>query len=251
MKKILLALLCAALIIPALAPASEEGAKLDKANIDPTNLTDLRAGAKYFVNYCMGCHSIKYMSYERMAKDLKLTKQQVFDNLMFSWTKKKKLGNYMTIAMRPQLAEKWFGNAPPDLSVISRSRGVDWLYTYLRSFYLDKSRPWGVNNVVFPKVAMPDVLWQLQGYQKAKFKEVSDPDGTKRQVFDGFEPATTGTMTPDKFDQAVRQLVTFLAYVGEPGKQQLHRLGVWVILFLVVFTIIAYALKKEYWKDIH
>jgi ubiquinol-cytochrome c reductase cytochrome c1 subunit len=250
MKKILLAFICAALVIPAVVSAAEEGAKLDKVDIDLGNKDALRRGAKYFVNYCMGCHSLKFESYSRLAKDLGLTKKQVFDNLMFSWSGKQRLGDHMTIAMPPAEAEKWFGKAPPDLTLSSRNRGVDWLYTYLRSFYLDPSRPTGVNNVVFPKVGMPDVLWQLQGFQKAKFKEV-DANGTKAEVFESFEPATKGTMTPDQFDQAVRDLVTFLAYVGEPGKQQLHRTGVWVILFLIIFTAIAYALKREYWKDVH
>lgn len=251
MKKIVLAFIYAALLLPMLASASEEGAALDKANIDLHNTASLRRGAKYFVNYCSGCHSLKFESYQRLAKDLKLSKQEVYDNLMFSWGKKKKIGSYMKIAMPPESAAKWFGTAPPDLSVVSRSRGVDWLYTYLRGFYLDKSRPLGVNNIAFPKVGMPDVLWQLQGFQKASFKQVVDKDGTKREVFEGFQPVTKGSMTPDQYDQAVRDLVTFLAYVGEPGKLELHRVGIWVILFLVIFTAIAYALKKEYWKDIH
>jgi ubiquinol-cytochrome c reductase cytochrome c1 subunit len=157
----------------------------------------------------------------------------------------------MTVTMDPKDAKRWFGNPPPDLSVIARARGVDWLYTYLRSFYKDDSRPWGVNNAVFKDVAMPDVLWELQGLQAANKEKIVDKDGTEREVITGFKLIEKGKLTPKQYDAAVHDLVTFLAYLGEPSKLQRLALGKWVILFLAIFLVIVYLLKKEYWKDIH
>ena len=241
MKKLIIALLLGA--APLLAQAAGGGVHLDAADIDMNDKASLQRGARLFVNYCMGCHSAKFQRYNRMAKDLGLSEEQVKENLMFTTDK---IGDTMEIAMKPQDAEKWFGVAPPDLSVIARARGTDWLYTYLRSFYIDESRPFGVNNIVFPDVGMPNVLWQLQGTQKALF---ADLDGHK--IFEGFELVEPGTMSPGEFDRSMRDLTAFLSYVGEPIQMERRAMGKWVLLFIAVFFVLAYLLKKEYWKDVH
>ncbi|MCP4287984.1 MAG: cytochrome c1 [Gammaproteobacteria bacterium] len=240
MKKLIVGFLLAT--IPLLGMASG-GAHLDDADIDMGDQASLQRGAKYFVNYCLSCHSAKYQRYNRTAKDLGLSEDEVKENLMFTT---EKIGETMDIAMDPQDANTWFGVIPPDLSVISRARGVDWLYTYLRSFYIDESRPFGVNNIVFPDVGMPHVMWKLQGTQKAVFK---DHDGQK--VFEKFELVSPGTMSLEEFDVAMRDLTAFLSYVGEPIQMERKRIGVWVLLFIAVFFVLAYLLKKEYWKDVH
>lgn len=241
MKKLIVAFLLA--VVPMISSAAGGGAHLDDADIDLGDQASLQRGAKYFVNYCLSCHSAKYQRYNRTARDLGLTEEEVKENLMFTTDK---IGETMTIAMDPQDAEAWFGVAPPDLSVIARARGVDWLYTYLRSFYVDDTRPFGVNNIVFPDVGMPHVMWQLQGMQKANFEEV---DG--QQVFKGFEQVTPGTLSPEEFDVATRDLTAFLSYVGEPIQMERKRIGVYVLIFIAVFFVLAYLLKKEYWKDVH
>ena len=245
MKKLIFAILLAA--APLLGLASE-GPHLEDANIDLGDQASLQRGAKYFANYCLSCHSAKYERFNRMATDLGLTDDEVIKNLMFVTDK---IGNPMTIAMPTDKATAWFGNPPPDLSVISRARGVNYIYSYLRSFYLDEKRPFGVNNTVFPDVAMPDVLWQLQGTQKAVYKTEKDSAGHDTQVFDRFEPVTPGKLSPEEFDQVARDLTAFLAYVGEPIQMERRQLGIWVLLFIAVFFVFAYLLKKEYWKDIH
>lgn len=245
MKKLIFAILLAA--APMLGLASE-GAHLEDANIDLGDQASLQRGAKYFVNYCLSCHSAKYERFNRMAKDLGLTEDEVSKNLMFVTDK---IGNTMEIAMPTDKATAWFGNPPPDLSVITRARGVDYIYTYLRSFYLDSKRPFGVNNTVFPDVAMPNVLWQLQGTQKAVYKMEKDTAGHDTEVFDHFEPVTPGKLSPEEFDQVARDLTAFLTYVGEPIQMERRQLGVWVLLFIAVFFVLAYLLKKEYWKDVH
>ena len=241
MKKLIIALLLGA--APLLAQAAGGGVHLDAADIDMNDKASLQRGARFFVNYCMGCHSAKFQRYNRMAKDLGLSEEQVKENLMFTTDK---IGDTMEIAMKPQDAEKWFGVAPPDLSVIARARGTDWLYTYLRSFYIDESRPFGVNNIVFPDVGMPNVLWQLQGTQKALF---ADLDGHK--IFEGFELVEPGTMSPAEFDRSMRDLTAFLSYISEPIQMERRAMGKWVLLFIAVFFVLAYLLKKEYWKDVH
>jgi ubiquinol-cytochrome c reductase cytochrome c1 subunit len=234
-------------IIPVLSLAAEEGVHLDKANIDPDNQQSLQRGARLFVNYCQSCHSAGLMRYERMGKDLGIDEKLVSENLMFTGGR---VGDLMTVATNPEDAKEWFGTVPPDLSVIARARGVDWLYTYLRSFYLDPSRVTGVNNLVFPDVGMPDVLWELQGWQKPVITTEKDPDGTERKVIN-LELVTPGLLSPQEFDRAVRDLVNFLDYMAEPGKHDRQALGVKVILFLLVFLVVAYLMKKEFWKDVH
>ncbi len=246
MKKLIVAFLLAA--APLLALAAGEGPHLDDANIDLSDQASLQRGAKYFVNYCLSCHSAKYQRYNRMAKDLGLTEQEVIDNLMFTTDK---IGDTMNIAMTVEQGTAWFGNPPPDLSVLIRARGVDYIYTYLRSFYLDETRPFGVNNTVFPDVGMPHVLWELQGTQKAVYKVEKDAAGHDVEVFDRFEPVTPGHLSAEEYDQVARDLTAFMSYIGEPIQMERKRLGIWVLLFIAVFFVLAYLLKKEYWKDIH
>ena len=246
MKKYLLSVLL--LVAPALVAASGGGIHLDKANIDPTNKESLQRGARTFVNYCMGCHSAKYQRYNRLGRDLGISDEDIIDNLMFTG---ERTGDLMDIAMTKEMGKKWFGAAPPDLTLVARVRGTDWLYTYLRTFYQDDSRPFGVNNRVFSKVGMPNVLWELQGTQKAVYETVVDDDGHEHQVLEGVELEEAGSQTPAEFDRTVRDLVNFLDYMGEPIKLERQSLGIKVMLFLFVFFIIAYLLKKEYWKDIH
>ena len=245
MKTLILALV---LFMPgALLAAGGGDVHLDSADIDLNDEAALQRGAKYFVNYCLNCHSASYMRYQKMTA-LGLTEEQIEDNLMFAGDK---VGGLMTIAMKPGDAEKWFGAAPPDLTLTARLRGEDWLYTYLRSFYADPSRPFGVNNVVFPSVGMPHVLWELQGVQHAVWEETTGPDGEPHKAIKGLELVEQGTMSAEEYDQAVRDMVTYLSWLGEPMQQERKRLGIWVLLFLAVFTVIAYFLKKEYWKDVH
>jgi len=236
------------LVSPAFALASAGGAHLDNANIDPTNKDSLQRGAKTFVNYCMGCHSAKYQRYNRLARDLGISEEDVMENLMFTG---EKTGDQMDIAMTGAMGKKWFGAAPPDLTLVARVRGVDWLYSYLRTFYQDDSRPFGVNNQVFSNVGMPNVLWQLQGVQKPVYKTETDDEGHEHQILEGLEIVEAGTQSAEEFDRTVRDLVNFLAYMGEPVKLERQSLGIKVLLFLLLFFVVAYLLKKEYWKDVH
>jgi ubiquinol-cytochrome c reductase cytochrome c1 subunit len=236
-------LLCLGLAGTALA---EGEAKLDSANTNFMNMPSLQRGAKYFVNYCLGCHSAKYVRYNRLAEDLQITGQQLVDNLMFTGEHP---SDTMANAMRPEDATRWFGVAPPDLSLIARSRGTDYLYTYLRGFYVDPSRQTGANNVVLRGTAMPAVLWELQGPQRAVFH--ADPEHPGQQVFERFEQIRPGQLSAAQFDEMVRDIVNFLDYIGEPIKRDREALGIRVIGFLLVFLLIAYLLKKEIWKDVH
>jgi ubiquinol-cytochrome c reductase cytochrome c1 subunit len=216
---------------------------LDVANNNVANTASLQRGAKYFVNYCFGCHSAKYVRYNRLAQDLQLSEQQLIDNLMFT-------GEFpfdtMGNAIRPDDSERWFGISPPDLSLIARSRGTDYIYTFLRSFYAAPERPTGVDNVVLPGTAMPHVLWQLQGTQRAVF--ATDEHGV--ESLERFDLARPGELGVEEFDTVVRDIVNFLDYIGEPIKRQRQQLGSRVIGFLLVFLLIAYMLKKEIWKDV-
>jgi ubiquinol-cytochrome c reductase cytochrome c1 subunit len=236
--------------MPVLAMAS--GAlHLDAANNDLTDQASLQRGAKYFVNYCMGCHSAKYVRYEKVAEGTGLTIDEVKDNFIFS--DKGKIGDQMISSMDPDDAARWFGTAIPDLTLTARLKhnGADWIYTYLRSFYIDDSRPTGVNNMVFPDVGMPHVLSGLQGLQKANFKVETDDAGHEHKVFEGFELVQKGSMTPEEYDNMARDLTNFMVWAAEPMKLERQRLGVWVMIFLAIFFVVAYLLKKEYWKDIH
>ena len=253
-KRIILGLLLA-LGLLAGAQASGGGATLDKFPAERvTNLPALQNGARLFVNYCQNCHSANYMRYNRM-RDIGLTDEQIKNNLMFAG---KKVGDTMSIALDPVQAKDFFGAAPPDLTVIARSRagnggsGADYLYTYMRSFYRDDSTTTGWNNLVFPSVAMPHVLWELQGQQRAAFEQEKDPHDPSKShtVFKGFEPVTAGQLDAREYNEAVADLVAFMQWMAEPAQGQRVRLGVFVLLFLAVFTVIVWRLNAAFWKDV-
>jgi len=221
--------------------AASSGIHLDKAPIRLGDNASLQRGVKTFVNYCMPCHSAQAMRYNRL-EDIGLTDQQIKDNLIFTGAK---VGDAMTNSMNKEEAKKWFGAAPPDLSVISRARGADWLYTYLRGFYRDETRPTGWNNVAFDKVGMPHVLYELQGEQVLHVEKHGEHEIQKLEL------DKPGKMTPAEYDDMVADLVNYLVFMGEPVKATRMKLGVMVLLFLGLFFVVAYMLKKEYWKDIH
>ena len=246
MKKIIIALLIT--LMPALGLAAGGGVHLDKADVDLTNQASLQNGAKLFVNYCLSCHSAAYMRYNRMAKDLGLSEEQVQNNLMFAADK---VGETMTVAMPANDAKKWFGTKIPDLTVVARARGEDWLYTYLRTFYLDASRPWGVNNATFKDVGMPHVLWELEGLKQPVYEIHKDHEGNETKRIVRYEMVQAGKMSEAEYDNAVRDLVNFMVYMGEPAKLSRYNIGVWVLLFLALLFVVSYAMKKEFWKDVH
>lgn len=235
--------------------AAEGGVAWDKFPSERLNdMASLQRGAKLFVNYCLNCHPAAFMRFNRL-RDIGLTDDQIRKNLLFSG---EKVGDLMTVSMAPKDAKEWFGAAPPDLTVIARSRaggggsGADYLYTYLRGFYRDETKVTGWNNLAFPSVAMPHVLWQLQGEQRAVYEEEKDPHGSgaTHHVFKGFEQATPGLMTKAEYDGAMADLVAFMQWMGEPVQGFRVRLGIWVLLFLAVFTFIAWRLNAVYWKDV-
>jgi len=257
------------------ATVAAEGLKLLEAKPDIHDKASLQNGAKLFVNYCLSCHSLSYMRYNRMAADLGLTDKQVTENMLFAGDK---VVDEMKVALSKGSAKKWFGNPPPDLSVISRARGADWLYSYLLTFYEDSSptRPFGVNNVVFKDVGMPHALWSVQGHQRYVAEAVqgkvtaahitglaTDPNGVviKREVTldsgevlhvsDHLEVSIPGELSPGAYRGAVHDLVNFLVYAGEPSKLQRDTMGIWVLLFIAFLFILSRLLYKEYWKDVH
>jgi ubiquinol-cytochrome c reductase cytochrome c1 subunit len=227
-----------AFLLPMAAFANEH-VKLDHAPIDPSNQVSLQRGAKTFVNYCLNCHSASYMRYNRL-QDIGLTDTQIKANLLFAGDK---VGDTMTVAMPKADAKAWFGATPPDLSVEARARGADWLYSYLRGFYRDDTRPTGWNNTVYDKVAMPHVLWELQGQQVLKVNEA-----TEEHVLVLDKP---GTMSPAEYNLMVADLVNYLVFMAEPFKERDKHLGLLVLAFLGLLFGLTYALKKEFWKDIH
>ena len=235
------------LAAPAMALASGAAIHLDKAPVNVDDQESLQRGAAVFVNYCLNCHSANYMRYNRM-QDFGLTEQQIKDNLLFA---AQKPGELMKTAMRPAEAKVWFGATPPDLSVITRSRGADWVYTYLRSFYRDDTRPTGWNNVVFDKVGMPHVLQELQGHLAPVMRTETDHEGKTHQVLDHLTLVKPGKITQAEYDALVGDLVNYLAWMGEPSQAQRKNIGLAVILFLGLFYVVAFYLKREFWKDIH
>jgi len=240
MKKLLIALLFA----PLASWAAEEGYRLDRAPIDPTDLVSLQAGARTFVNYCMGCHGAEYMRYNRLT-DLGLTEQQIRDNLMFTADK---VGETMKVAMTAKQGKAWFGVAPPDLSVIARARGADWLYTYLRTFYRDPKTASGWNNLVFPNVGMPHALWTLQGEKALKL--VKTEEGGHENVEYQLTQLSKGAQDTVQYDTTVRDLVNFLVYLSEPSATSRVRIGIVVLFVLGILFVLSYALKREFWKDV-
>jgi ubiquinol-cytochrome c reductase cytochrome c1 subunit len=251
MKKLILGLLAAAGLMVG-AHASSGGIVWDKAPNKTNDLVALQNGAKLFVNYCLNCHSAAFMRYNRL-KDIGLTDQQIKDNLLFTTDK---VGETMKAAIDPKQAKDWFGANPPDLTVIARSRaaagqgsGSDYLYTYLRTYYQDDTKVTGWNNLAFPNVGMPHVLWELQGQRRPVF-DVHLEHGHETQVFKGWEQVTPGTLSPLQYDEAVGDLVSYLQWMGEPSQNTRVRVGVWVLMFLGVFTVIAWRLNAAYWKDV-
>src|SRR5579875_3651735 len=243
MKHILFSMtLALGLLVGSTQAMAEEGAGLPSAGTNLRDQASLQRGARLFFNYCVGCHSLKFQRYSRMAEDLGLTEKEVMDNLNFTGAK---FGEPVISHMPEEMAKQWFGKAPPDLSLEVRARTADWVYGYLNSFYVDPSRPVGWNNTVFPNASMPFPLWELQGVQTAVKKPGSDEEVEKLVL------SKPGSMTPAQYQQAARDLTNFLEYVSEPAALQRHAYGIWVLLFLAFFTLLAYALKKEYWKDVH
>jgi ubiquinol-cytochrome c reductase cytochrome c1 subunit len=220
---------------------------LDKAPVNVKDNESLQRGAAVFVNYCLNCHSANYMRYNRM-QDFGLTEQQIKNNLLFA---AEKPGELMKIAMRPKEAKQWFGATPPDLTVIARSRGADWVYTYLRSFYRDDTRPTGWNNLVFDKVGMPHVLHELQGQMAPVYKTVKNAEGHEHQVIDHLTLVKPGKITLAEYDALVGDLVNYLTWMGEPAQIQRKNVGLAVLLFLGIFYVVAFYLKREFWKDVH
>jgi ubiquinol-cytochrome c reductase cytochrome c1 subunit len=237
------------------ASANEGGPAWDKFPANRiTDVAALQHGAQLFVNYCLNCHSAAYMRYNRL-QDIGLTEDQIKKNLVFAG---EKVGDLMTVSLGAKDAKAWFGAQPPDLSVIARSRagangsGADYLYTYMRGFYRDETRPTGWNNVVYPNVAMPNVLWELQGNQRMVMAEEPDPHehGKTTHVFKGFEQTKPGKLSKADYDIAMADLVAYLQWMGEPAQNQRFRMGVWVLIFLAIFTTIAWRLNASFWKDI-
>ena len=244
-KKLASALAAVTLLVLPLAASANEGSYPHAGN-DVRNIASLQRGARNFMNYCSGCHSAKFVRYNRVAADLNIPEPELKKNLMFTSDKP-----FDTIksALPPDDAKRWFGTVPPDLSLMARARGSDYIYAFLRSFYRDPSRPTGANNTVLPGTAMPHVLADLQGVQKAVYKPAEGETG--KGEFEKFELADKGSMTPEQYDEFVRDTVNFLQYVGEPIEAKRKDLGVWVLLFLLMFTSFGYMLNKEYWKDVH
>lgn len=243
MFKTLKRLMLAAIVAPALAIAAPASVELDRAPVS-TDPASLQHGAKLFVNYCLSCHSASFKRYNKLT-EIGLSEDEIRDNLMFTG---ERVGDLMTIAMRPAESKAWFGAPPPDLTLVERQRnsasgsGADWLYTYLRQFYRDPERPTGWNNVIFENVGMPHVFWELQGEQVLETTEGGKP--TLKLVKEGL-------MSPQEYDEAVADLVSFMVWMGEPVGEKRRTIGVYVLIFLAGFSVLAYALKKNYWKDIH
>jgi len=251
MKKFILSVLLAVGLAGAAQAAGGDSVAWDKAPNKLSDLPSLQNGAKLFVNYCLNCHSAAFMRYNRL-QDIGLSEQQIKDNLLFTT---EKVGDTMKANVDPKQAKDWFGGTPPDLTLIARSRaghggtGADYLYTYMRTFYRDETKATGWNNLIFPSVGMPHVLWELQGDREPVFETRTD-HGHEVKVFKGWKQISPGTMTPQQYDEAMADLVGFLQWMGEPAQHQRVRVGVWVLLFLAGFTLIAWRLNAAYWKDI-
>ncbi|MGA0025491.1 MAG: cytochrome c1 [Burkholderiales bacterium] len=244
-------LIAVLLFVPALALAAGDPVQLDRAPIDEEDQASLQRGARHFVNYCLNCHSANYMRYNRL-QDIGLAPQQILDNLVFTGVK---VGDLMTIAMDPKDAKSWFGATPPDLSVTARSRasadgsGADWLYTYLRGFYRDAARPTGWNNTVYPNVGMPHALWELQGEQVLVERKVQGAGYLKTEM--ALKLDRPGTLSPAEYDEMVADLVNYMVFMGEPVRSDRKTIGMLVLTALGLLFLLVYALKKEYWKDVH
>lgn len=244
MRKLILVL---SLLLPSLVHAAGSGFPLDKANYDLTDKASLQNGAKLFMNYCLGCHQQQYQRYSRTFGDLGIPEELGQASLQFTG---EKVGDHITNAMPVESAAAWFGAPPPDLTLAARVRGADWLYTYLRTFYVDESRPFGVNNKVFKDVGMPHVLQELQGVPRITHEDKLI-DGEMKSVYAGIQSDGSGELNPEEYDKAVLDLVNFLVYTGEPSRLESNAIGRWVMIFILVLFVFVYLLKKEYWRDVH
>lgn len=238
----------AVLLAGSQAFAAASTVELQKANNDPDNRQSLQRGARNFMNYCSGCHSAQYVRFNSIARDLEIPEDQVIDNLMFN---AEKTFETITVNMPADDAARWFGRTPPDLSLMARAKGKDYVFSFLKGFYVDAESPTGVDNLYLPGTSMPHVLWELQGFQNAVFVEGEpNQEGLRPVIFEHFEPISAGSMSPEQFDEFVRDTVNFLEYVSEPVRATRRVLGVWVLIFLGFFFIVASMLKKQIWKDV-
>jgi ubiquinol-cytochrome c reductase cytochrome c1 subunit len=246
-KNIASVMVLGACLFASQAMAAGGSVYLEPAEIDPDNVSSLQRGARNFMNYCSGCHSAQYVRYNTIGKQLDLSEEQLVDNLMFNAEK-----TFETIrsAMPADEAARWYGTAPPDLSLMARARGTDYVYNFLKGFYVSPDSPTGVNNLVLAGTSMPHVLWELQGYQAAHFEHHENDDGSVTTTFEGFEQLTAGSMDAEDYDEFVRDTTNFLAFIAEPIRQDRRKLGVWVIMFLIFFFVLATQLKKQIWKDV-
>jgi len=246
-RRIASLLLLSACFASAASIASGDVAR-PSSGIDPDNVNSLQRGARNFMNYCSGCHSAQYVRYKTIGNDLELAETMLIDNLMFNADK-----TFETIltSMPAVEAARWFGTTPPDLSLMARAKGADYVYNFLKGFYVSDVGPTGVDNLVLPGTSMPHVLWELQGLQAANFTTREGEGGTMTTVLDGFEMLTQGSMDEDDFDEFVRDTVNFLAYIAEPIRSDRRKLGTWVIMYLLFFLILARMLKKQIWKDVN
>lgn len=252
------------LVMPvATQAAAGSGWHFESIETNYSDMPSLQRGAAFYMNYCLGCHSLKYARYERTADDLEIPHEVMLENLIFTG---QKIGGLMENALPRESAKNWFGAPPPDLTMVTRVRGPEWVYNYLKTFYIDESRPFGANNKVFPNVGMPNVLVELQGVQREVCKQVpklAENGGEMRDPLVPGVPITeekcgllgvdegTGLMTDEEFDRALYDLVNFMAYVGEPSKADRHRIGIYVLLFLVILYVFTYLLGREYQKEVH
>ena len=223
------------------------GSHMEPADIDYDNVASLQRGAGNFMNYCSGCHSAQYVRFNTIGKTLGLSEEQLMDNLMFNADK-----TFETIqsAMPSDDGARWYGKAPPDLSLMARAKGADYVYNFLKGFYVSEVSPSGVDNLVLAGTSMPHVLWELQGYQKANFDHHENEDGSVTTTFLGFEQLSAGSMDSEDYDEFVRDTVNFLVYIAEPIRSDRRKIGVWVIMFLVFFFVLSAQLKKQIWKDV-
>jgi ubiquinol-cytochrome c reductase cytochrome c1 subunit len=234
------------LLVPGVVLAAGSNYPLDDVDIDLTDKAALQRGAQTFMNYCLGCHQMQYQRYQRTFNDLGIPEDLGMEYLQFTG---EKVSDYITTPMPAEDSAGWFGAPPPDLTLVARVRGPEWLYTYLRTFYADDSKIFGVNNLAFPNAGMPHVLESLQGTPRKVYREkMVDGSMQKTEVFD--IEVTGGSLTPEEYDATIRDLVNFLEYTGEPTRLQSEAIGRGVLIFLVIFFVFAYLLKKEYWRDV-
>jgi len=248
------ALLVSSVLIVSVSMAAGGGGTIYKMHVDVHQQKSLQRGAKYFMNYCLSCHAASYSRYNRVAADLGISEQNMRDNLIFTG---RKFGDTMTVALTPEQGKEWFGAPPPDLSVRARSRGADWIYSFLKTFYIDESATRGVNNLQFPGTSMPHVLWELQGLQTLVADDHHGEEDSHAEEGHGahkkelFEIAVPGKMTPKEYDQAIVDIVNFMVYMSEPIKLKRQAIGVGVLFFLFALGVLAYFMKRDYWKDVH